>query len=301
MLAKFPATAPSQAQSGTITKICGQAQVANNVGVLYSPITNRPCVFYHVVVERLHRNDDGNHQWRPILREEQGVDFCICDQTSSVFVIAHAGMKAHAQVDGGERETSGFMGFGGQDPSPGLVALLARHGHAAHNFFGGNIDLRAREGVFAVGETIAALGYVSGNAPQLQLQPLQQDTLPAHEMQHWSEEEVMSWQALTRTYQCVILSDDPSVVGFGANGVSMNLPYAQPQAVGFVPQQQPQSYQYPVQQPQPLAYSQYQQQLQQPLMRNQQQQISHFGYQNQQPSQFQNQPIQYQPHPQQFS
>jgi hypothetical protein len=179
-------------------------------------------------------------------------DFLLTDGVATIYVSNASGIRAHADEDSGDSSGGGFFGLGGYSASPGLHQLMQRHGHSATGFFGMNRNLRAREGVFAVGENIAALGVVAGAAPNLTMKPVRQDSLSEAQMVGWSSNDKQSWRALIGRYQAVLISDDPSAVGGvvlpGAN-------YAPPmqQAV----QQQPMAVPYGQPQPQPqVAYAQ---------------------------------------------
>ena len=120
---------------------------------LYSPVNNKPCVHYDVKVEEWRKRGD-DHHWVTVCTEQRTVDFFLVDDTGgSVFV--QGATVTPFTMDQKSKTGGGF--WGGTSATPGLEALMQRHGRSAHGFFGGNKKLRISEGSFEIGEVLACL------------------------------------------------------------------------------------------------------------------------------------------------
>lgn len=116
---------------------------------LVAPLTGRPCVVYEAVVEEwVNRGKTGS--WRQRIREVRGVPFLIDDGTGHALVDP-TGARLDVKIDLTTR--SGTF----DAPTPIEKAFLDRHGMSGEGWLF-NKKLRYREGVFAVGERVAAMG-----------------------------------------------------------------------------------------------------------------------------------------------
>jgi hypothetical protein len=222
--------------------------------MLVAPISNRPCAFYDVIVEerRKRHSDNGpKYHWVQICQERRSVDFFLQDDIGGSVFIAGGAVKAYTVDDAQSASGGGFLGLGGQAASPGLKALLERHGISSTGFFGGNKKLRAKEGVFEQGEALAALGTVNPGVggPTMQLGQLHVNSITQEYMDAngWGDWDKQAWSSLTKSFACVLISDHASLVG-GLIQSQKGAPVpqqqtmvrqVQPQPIIVPPQQQP--------------------------------------------------------------
>lgn len=140
------ATAPES----SIVRLVGQAYAQSPRGPgLYAPITGRPCLMYLVAVEQLDKSN-GSDEWRQIILERNGVPFLLIDKTGKALIdptIAHTVLKLDREAKSGP--------FDAIDPSK--EAFLARHLHTSKSWLF-HAELRYREAVIDIGETIAVFG-----------------------------------------------------------------------------------------------------------------------------------------------
>src|SRR5271169_1737362 len=102
-----------------LVHIHGKAQGVQQVT---SPVTQTPCYFYQVEIEKYHRDSKGNVSWRHYKTHADGVRFYLEDATGKVLVDAHKAEYDLLQTC--KRETgSGFgrglksLFGGGNDPT----------------------------------------------------------------------------------------------------------------------------------------------------------------------------------------
>ena len=82
VLSKFPSVLVSQAAPGLVQKLVGRVAVSSTGGMLSSPLSGRPCVYYEVTVEELVEHGD-EKRWVDRVNEKQGVDFFLTDDTGA--------------------------------------------------------------------------------------------------------------------------------------------------------------------------------------------------------------------------
>jgi len=176
-------------------------------------LLDKPCVYYWAKVEeRRKRNSDNGakYKWVTVVQETQTCDFFLADDSGGSVFVQGSTVKPFSIGDGAARSRSGFFGGGGS-ASPGLTALMERHGRGTKGFFGTNKNLRATEGAFEIGEVLACLGGVSPGqgGPTMRMEPLQCEAVTEEFMtaQSWDAFDKKSWVALTSNYQSVLMSD----------------------------------------------------------------------------------------------
>jgi hypothetical protein len=114
-----------------------------------TPLTTRACVAYSVQVDE-YRRQGRSGSWEPIVRDFDAVNFVVSDGTGRALVRAAGSWPSPVmrRVAG-----SGLL----ESPSPALEALLSAHGQSSHGLLFKK-NLRAMEGVLAVGARVAVLG-----------------------------------------------------------------------------------------------------------------------------------------------
>lgn len=190
-----------------------------------SPVSNRPCVYYEVVVEQeeeeKYTDADGNEHrrmvWRQVCREIKKTDFLLSDGNGSPLFIpfSQCDAKIYAVEDSGG-EQGGFFEPRASDNNALLKELLQRHGVLGVNFFGINTGprIRYREGIFAVNEQVAVLGCASMSTINgygiMVLNPCKStDLTDAYfEENKWTDLEIKSWKKLTE-HGALLGTDDP--------------------------------------------------------------------------------------------
>jgi hypothetical protein len=137
----------ADAPEGSLVRLQGRVVGGDT---LQAPLTGRRCVYYYVVVdERVSDSDSGS--WRGRIRESRGVPFVIDDGTGHALID-----PTHARADVELDVTLRSGTFSDPDPTPSQLALLTRHEVETKGWLF-NKTLRYREGVLAVGESIAIL------------------------------------------------------------------------------------------------------------------------------------------------
>ena len=215
VLKKFPAILSSAAQpNGQIQKVIGRAQLIPGQ-LLYSPASNTPCVHYTCTVQERRTSGHGKNRktrWVTVVTESRSVDFFVVDDNGGSVFVQGSTVKAFSE---GEYSRSGGGFWGGNAASPGLEALMQRHGRATTGFFGGNKRLRIQEGSFDIGEVVCCLGGVApgSGGPTNMMVPLQQQAITEEyaKANQWTANDKKSWDFLTSRYQCVLMSDSPKL------------------------------------------------------------------------------------------
>lgn len=151
LLKRMRPTPVRDARDGKALKIVGELIYAG--GSLSSPLSQRRCAYYSIVVEEYRgRGTRGGH-WREILREERGVEFYVRDQSGVALVrVGGDGKELPALVRDKKARTSPIL-----SNDPDLERFLNERGKSIEGaFFRKN--LRAYEGVLEAGERVAVGG-----------------------------------------------------------------------------------------------------------------------------------------------
>lgn len=145
-------TSIRHAPTGQVVKIGGQIETAGQE--LRSPLSGRACVFYDIVVEQHAPGGPGPHQWLPLFRDTNAVDFYIVDDTDRALVqLAKLRTELRAAAERDHYQVSGSF----KNVTPELERYLRQHGHSS-TVLGTRRELRYREGVFEAGERVVAMG-----------------------------------------------------------------------------------------------------------------------------------------------
>jgi hypothetical protein len=182
---------------------------------LKSPVSSTPCVYYEVLVEKLHMHFK-EEQWLVVAHEYKAVDFYIADAESLPLFVPAGSKKSKFSIENVVYSGKGGGTFGSKLPStPAFQALLNSNGVKSSGFLGTSIGskvIRYRECVLPLGETVGVLGVaapeVVSGAQLFMLRPCAESSLSdAYFRRHkWSCAETASWHALTAE-KCFICSD----------------------------------------------------------------------------------------------
>lgn len=143
-LAKLATTRVAESREGQLVKIVGWVEPLQESTT--SPLTDRTCVYYSIIVEE----KSGRRGWRTILREERGVDFGIRDTSGLARVRPSDPEPAQSALLADEtREISAFL----QDDERLARFLVARGRPTRGAFLQRNI--RAREAILVAGKPLA--------------------------------------------------------------------------------------------------------------------------------------------------
>ncbi|HEX7841933.1 MAG TPA: GIDE domain-containing protein [Kofleriaceae bacterium] len=137
----------AQLPENTLGKLVGVARPLGET--LVGPVTGRRCLYYIAIVEQYVSTVLGS-EWKQIIKEERGVPFQIVEGTGRV-IVDPRGAKVALTFDGSSR--SGTF----HDADPVQEAFLQRHGKTSKGWVF-NKDLRYKEAMIEVNETIAVLG-----------------------------------------------------------------------------------------------------------------------------------------------
>ncbi len=138
-----PRFALAELSEATLGRVVGRAAVLRDQ--LTAPLTGRACVHYIAKVEQ-----QQGKSWRTIITEERGVPFVLDDGTGRAIVEAQ---HARIALDFDSRSSSGTF----DDPTEIERAFLDKHGQTGQGWIF-NKQLRYREAIIEVGETVAVLG-----------------------------------------------------------------------------------------------------------------------------------------------
>ena len=138
------------APEGATVKISGQVRLGERT--LTSPVGQRPCAVYQVLVEELRRGGK-NSQWVTIVDDREVVEFFLEDGSGRARVMPMGELVSLAIERDVHVRTGSF-----DEPEPHLVEYLQSRGHDTEGWFGINKKLRWREGVIEDGEEVAVLG-----------------------------------------------------------------------------------------------------------------------------------------------
>lgn len=117
---------------------------------LYSPLSGRPCAYYHIHVEQKVQSGKSSN-WRTVIDEEIYTDFVIRDGRHCAFINSDR-IKTYLIQD--RKFHSGFL----NDAEPKLESYLTQHGKSSTGFFGFNRTMRYKEGILEQGEAVVAAG-----------------------------------------------------------------------------------------------------------------------------------------------
>jgi hypothetical protein len=151
LLRRIKPTAIRDAADGRVVKIVGELVYAGRS--IPSPLSQRACAYYSIVVEEYRgRGTRGGH-WREIVHEEKGIDFYVRDDSGMALVrVTSDGKYFPALVQDRRARTSPIL-----SSDPDLERFLAERGIATEGaFFRKN--LRGREGILEAGERVAVGG-----------------------------------------------------------------------------------------------------------------------------------------------
>lgn len=216
VLKKLPVARVKDAIEGQAKFHVGRVVMMQNP--MMSPISNTPCAYYEVEVEKLVKRGKSHH-WKVLFRESKCSDFILADpEGNPAFVPGISNtVKFYAQVDARGSGGGAFHTPVPTSTNPGLNALLQRHGVSTEGFFGSSIGsprLRYREGTYHVNEVVAILGVptqgVVNGVPMTILHPCDPKSIPDSYFQrnNWSGLEKDCWNDLTSS-RSLIGSDDP--------------------------------------------------------------------------------------------
>jgi hypothetical protein len=138
----------SQFANGDIAKVVGKIEFVSRP--LVAPLSNRPCAYYHVMVEQQVSTGKSSH-WKTIITEENTGTFVIRDGKYCAHVNSE---KIKSYIVDDRKYSSGFL----NDASEVLENYLNSHGEKSENFLGLNKTIRYKEGVLEAGEYIAVMG-----------------------------------------------------------------------------------------------------------------------------------------------
>jgi hypothetical protein len=146
-LRKAPVVSIAGFPTGTVGRINGRVEPTGEW--LISPLTKRPCVHYHLVVEERHRVGPNNiESWTDVIDEEDIRDFYVVDEGGKALVVTDS---ADVAVTKDGYNTSGMSG---RDAPSWLEELLRERGLRSSGFG----PLRYTEGVIEPGESVTVMG-----------------------------------------------------------------------------------------------------------------------------------------------
>lgn len=147
-LAQVRATPIARVKEGTLVKIVGRAKPLS--AALRAPISARRCVAWSLHVERSARNG-----WATIHSAQNESSFLVEDASGRARVdVRRARLVLH---DDHIRENGGL----GANWSEPLVEYCNAHEIETKDFLGLDRNLRCREGVLELGETVAVMGVAT--------------------------------------------------------------------------------------------------------------------------------------------
>jgi hypothetical protein len=135
---------------GSAGLVAGHVQIFQEH--LVAPLSGRVCVHYIAVVERHHRQ---NHFWETVARETAGVPFVLEDSTGRAVVDATG---ATVTLDFDSLGTSRVGDEPTDEPTDLETAFLKRHLTTGKRWWLSKCELRYREAVIEIGETVAVVG-----------------------------------------------------------------------------------------------------------------------------------------------
>ena len=148
-LNKVQATPINQCQNGEEVKIIGEVEIFGEP--LVSPLSDRECCHYYVLVEQKVSSGKSS-KWKKIIEEEKSSHVMINDGTGKALIDTTTRLKSHIVQDANFK--SGFM----NDATDKLENYLNQHNIKSEGFFGFNKTIRYKEGILEQGEAVAVLG-----------------------------------------------------------------------------------------------------------------------------------------------
>ncbi len=142
-----PLVAARDFQGDQLARLQGTLRYATEP--LTAPLSGRSCALYVVQVEE-YRSNGKSGSWHEIIREEEGREFFLDDDSGSAFV----------RPDGADTvlvKDAHFRSGTLNDATPGLEAFLNRNGTKSTGWLF-NRSLRYKEGVLEAGELVAVCG-----------------------------------------------------------------------------------------------------------------------------------------------
>lgn len=151
-LSKIPLKPVGSIRTNELTKITGKALHVHEP--LIAPLSKRKCVYYSIKIEQKRQTGKSSH-WKTILREEEIQDFFIDCRGDYVIVQPQKEPRNFiSYLVPDKKASSGTF----NDPTPEFESLLRRYNIESTGLFGFNKQLRYKEGIIEVGETITVAG-----------------------------------------------------------------------------------------------------------------------------------------------
>jgi len=135
-------------QEGETAKVIGKIKFAGKI--LKAPLSDRKCVYYHVLIEE-RRSHGKSSSWVDLIEEEKSGAVVIKDENHYAFIETDL-IKSYLIPD--RQYNSGFM----NNATPKLERFLNLHNKKSAWEIGLNKRIRYKEGVLEEGETIAVAG-----------------------------------------------------------------------------------------------------------------------------------------------
>lgn len=222
---------------------------------MLSPITQKPCAFYWVIIEEGHKHYEEDlggpphliTTWEDVVYEERCQDFMLHDPVcnTSIFIPASDNVRKNQGGDGdmvlriaNDDGTVGEVFSGGRRPGDRFKEFMEARGIKYKNR-----HLRIREGCFDSGETIAALGFVKQRKVSSSTDPFGAATLELVRLKKESlgstcfenEEEENKWkqlfepidkdgQPVDNVKTVALLTDDTNALGLSLEQMENLLP-----------------------------------------------------------------------------
>ncbi|WP_374958438.1 hypothetical protein [Gilvibacter sp.] len=117
---------------------------------MIAPLSKRPCVYYHIIVER-----KGDKSWHTVINDLKYSDFYLASGGEKARISAHdkRALMFHLVVDHNKR--SGWS----SEPSAAMTSYLKSQGYDGKTwFFNTNKTLRYKEAVLEPGEQVVVKG-----------------------------------------------------------------------------------------------------------------------------------------------
>ncbi|BAO75713.1 hypothetical protein [Winogradskyella sp. PG-2] len=147
-LKKTPYKPINRIKENEYAKIIGKAKYVHKP--LTAPLSGRPCVYYHVIIEKTIKNG-----WTTYAEDKNIQDFFIESSNELAFInVNQANKFTKLFLVKDHNKRSGFL----NDASARLEDYLESLGKSSTSFLGFNKSLRYREGIIELDEKIAVKG-----------------------------------------------------------------------------------------------------------------------------------------------
>jgi len=149
-LRKSKSKSISSIKNDEYAKVIGS--IKDVVNPLNAPLSGRPCVYYHVLIEQEIKNG-----WKKIIDDKKAQDFFIEANGEMAIVRTNDAKEEKTRMiylHTDHTEKSGFL----NDASNKLQNYLRSHGTSSTGLFGLNRSLRYKEGIVAIGEEVVVKG-----------------------------------------------------------------------------------------------------------------------------------------------